>query len=67
MSDELLTVEQTAERLQLSVPTVRRMLREGKLPGRKLGPRQWRVPALAIKNFIDEAMRLEPGAAKGEK
>ena len=56
MNDELLTVEQTAERLQLSVPTVRRMLREGKLPGRKLGPRQWRVPTAAIRQFIDAAM-----------
>jgi excisionase family DNA binding protein len=54
--DDLLTVEQAAEKLQLSIPTVRRMLREGKLPGRKLGPRQWRVPLAAIKQFIEAAM-----------
>jgi excisionase family DNA binding protein len=66
MSDELLTVEQAAEKLQLSIPTIRRMLRDGKLLGRKLGPRQWRVPALAIRQFVDAAMTEKPVEPKGE-
>lgn len=38
----ILTVEQTAEKLQMSPKTTREMLRLGKLPGRKIG-RAWRV------------------------
>ena len=71
MSDELLTVDQAADRLQMSVATVRRMLRDGKLPGRKLGPRQWRIPVLAITQFVDAAMRLgikdHPVQKRGKK
>ena len=39
----LLTVNQAAEALQLDPSTVRRFLREGVLPGVKVGAR-WRVP-----------------------
>lgn len=38
----VLTVEQVAEMLQLNPQVVRQYLREGKLPGRKIG-RHWRV------------------------
>ena len=43
----LLTVEQAAERLQLTPYTVRRHLNEGRLRGIKKG-HQWRVPESAI-------------------
>jgi len=53
MSDELLTVDQAAERLQMHPDTVRRLLREGQLPGRKIGARQWRVSASALKAYVE--------------
>jgi excisionase family DNA binding protein len=53
MTDELLTVEQAAERLQMHPDTVRRLLREGQLPGRKFGPRQWRISAAALRAYIE--------------
>ncbi len=53
MTDELLTVEQAAERLQMHPDTVRRLLREGQLPGRKIGPRRWRISAAALQKYIE--------------
>ena len=53
MADELLTVDQASERLQLHPDTVRRLLREGQLPGRKIGARQWRIPEGKLKAFLD--------------
>jgi len=53
MSDELLTVEQAAKKLQMHVATVRRMLRNGQLSGLKLGAKEWRVPDRAIQDLID--------------
>ena len=38
----ILTVEQAAEKLQMSAKVVRQYLRLGKLPGRKIG-KAWRV------------------------
>lgn len=42
LMEKLLTVKEVADRLQLSVETVKKMLRSGEIPGRKYG-RQWRV------------------------
>jgi excisionase family DNA binding protein len=53
MGDELLTVEQAAGRLQMHPDTVRRLLREGQLPGRKIGARQWRVSSDSLKAFVE--------------
>ena len=55
MTDELLTVEQAAERLQMHVDTVRRLLREGRLPGRKVGVRTWRISAAALQKYMEGA------------
>src|SRR3954465_2728250 len=50
---EYLTVEQVAERLQVSAWTVRRWLREGQIEGSHLGDRAgWRVSEGAIKQFL---------------
>lgn len=51
-----LTAAQAAERLQLREDTVLRWLREGKLPGAKLG-RIWRIRPEALDRFIQEAER----------
>jgi excisionase family DNA binding protein len=53
VEDELLTVEEAAGRLKMHPVTVRRLLREGNLPGRKVGARQWRVSAAALREFIE--------------
>jgi excisionase family DNA binding protein len=56
MTDEqLLTPEQVADRLQLSVYTILEYLRQGKLTGVKVG-KQWRVPARAVEVFLGDPM-----------
>jgi excisionase family DNA binding protein len=55
--DELLTVEQAAGRLQMHPVTVRRLLRDGQLPGRKIGARQWRVSADALKAYMEAGQK----------
>jgi excisionase family DNA binding protein len=54
MNGELLTAEQAAEQLQLHADTVRRLLREGEIPGRKVGKRQWRISAAVLKEYIEK-------------
>lgn len=53
MDEGLLTVEQAAEHLQMHPDTVRRLLREGSLPGVKLGKRQWRISAAALRKHME--------------
>jgi excisionase family DNA binding protein len=48
----LLPLEQVADALAVSVCTVRRMLKGGRLPGRKVGG-QWRVPLSAIEALAE--------------
>jgi excisionase family DNA binding protein len=60
--DELLTVEQAAEKLQLHPDTIRRLLRSKQIPGVKLGPRQWRVPIKAIDQYVQRALGQSTGA-----
>jgi len=50
--EQLLTPEQVAEKLQLSLITVKRWLTAGKLPGYKVG-RQWRVSEEQLQQFIE--------------
>jgi len=51
-----LTVEQVAEYLQLSPYTVREWIRQGKLPGRKIG-RVYRVVDTELREFIAGSFR----------
>lgn len=64
--EDLLTIEQTAEYLQVSVSTVRRMVRDGRLRSVSLG-RLRRVPKPALEEFIaqggDEGPRDSAGDA----
>jgi excisionase family DNA binding protein len=62
VEDELLTVEEAAARLKMHPVTVRRLLRDGQLPGRKVGTRQWRVSAAALKAYVEGGER--PAASK---
>lgn len=59
---ELLTVAEVAERLGRSIEQVRRYLREGKLPGRRIG-QQWFVEARALEGESETADRVGEAAA----
>jgi len=50
----LLTVEQAADYLKMSPYVVRRWLREGKLPGFKVG-HDWRIDEADLAALIEEA------------
>ena len=51
---ELLTVPETARRLRVTEETVRRMLRDGRIRGVRLGGTKsgWRVVAASVDQFI---------------
>jgi excisionase family DNA binding protein len=53
MDKAFLTAEQAAEQLQMHPRTVRRMLADGRLPGTKIGTKEWRVSAQALRDFIE--------------
>ena len=59
LMEMLLTVEQAAQRLQLTPFTIREHLKSGKLRGIKRG-RVWRVPESAL---MEEAKNAEPSQA----
>ena len=53
MTNAYLTAEQAAEQLQMHPRTIRRMLADGRIPGAKIGTKEWRVSASALKEFIE--------------
>ncbi len=60
---DLLTIEETAAKLRVNLDTVRRLLRQEKLPGVKIGA-QWRVSAAALQAFIEGAQSPAAPMAK---
>jgi excisionase family DNA binding protein len=52
-SDEMVSIEETAERLDLSVATVRRRVKAGDLPSKRIG-HQYRIPGSALRPISDE-------------
>lgn len=52
MTDKLMTPEEVAEKLNVTVNTVREWLRSGELTGVKLG-RIWRVRAEDLKAWVE--------------
>ncbi len=52
MKNELLTPEEAAQYLKLDIETVRRMLREGRLLGAKIGD-SWRIRRIDIDKFFE--------------
>ena len=62
-NNNLLTPEEVAERLNVSRITVMRWLRQGKIAGRKLGGKIWRVHPDDLQTFINTsaADRSEDG------
>ena len=61
--DEVLTPKDAARILRLNLETVRRLLREGLLPGRKVGLRQWRIRRVDL----DEYLRGVPSSDRSER
>ena len=55
MNDELLTVEQVADRLNASHSAIRKWLANGDLVGIKLAGTRWRIPETALREFLDHA------------
>jgi excisionase family DNA binding protein len=53
MSD-LMTVEQVAEYLQVSTKWVYTEVKEGTLPGMKLGDRMWRFKKSALEAWLEQ-------------
>lgn len=51
--EKLMTPEEVADALQMHVETVKRLLREGKLPGFKVSG-QWRVSPSELKVYLEE-------------
>jgi excisionase family DNA binding protein len=64
MSEELLTIEQVAEKLQLHPDTIRRYIRERKLPGVRISATVVRVKQSDLDKFIEERSTTPPD--KGE-
>jgi excisionase family DNA binding protein len=53
VEDEALSVDEAAVWLKVDAGTVRRLLRDGRLPGRKIDARQWRISADALKAYVE--------------
>lgn len=64
MDNEILTVDQAAELLQMHPYTVRKLLRDGRIPGRKLGPKEWRVSKAELVAFISAGEPAKPEPKK---
>ena len=61
MSDELFTVAQAADYLQVCEKTVRRLINSNKLTASKIGNRTWRIR----KNDIDAYLSFNTNNKKG--
>jgi excisionase family DNA binding protein len=67
MADEVLTIDEAAIFLKMASKTVRKMLKEGTLPGRQVG-RQWRITKRSLLDYIDGGeMRADEEGGTGEK
>jgi excisionase family DNA binding protein len=62
MESEYLTAEQAADKLQMHPRTIRRLLKDGQLPGVKIGARQWRISAKTLQEWVEGSgkPRTEP-------
>lgn len=57
---DLMTIQQVADYLQVSISTVRRMLDDGRLPSVKLG-RARRIPKEAVAELVRKGLEQWPG------
>jgi excisionase family DNA binding protein len=67
MQDQLKTVQQVAERLQVHQETVRKWLRDGELVGINLGGKSgWRIREREIEAFLERREEQSKSLAEGE-
>lgn len=52
MIGELMTVEEVASRLRMNPQTVRRWIRRGLLPARKVGAKEWRIASADLERMV---------------
>lgn len=50
---QIYTTAQAAEVLQINIQTLRKWIREGKLPASRLGTQEYRITGEDIKSFLD--------------
>ena len=60
---EILTMEQAAEMLQVSVRTLQRMVKDGRMPGRQVGS-QWRFDRDQLRQWVRGEVEAEPQPAE---
>ena len=58
--EEFLTAKEVAKKLRLSVETVKKMLRDGELPGRKVG-RKWLTSQSELAQHMEEQRKKQQG------
>jgi excisionase family DNA binding protein len=58
MDEELLTIAKTAEYLQFSIKTVRRLISNNKIRASKLSNRSWRIRKYDVDAYIMENSNL---------
>ena len=66
MNTELLTIAQTADYLQLSEKTVRRLINDGSLQASKLANRSWRIRACDIDRYVSSTSNSKSKSKKME-
>jgi len=59
VSDELLTLAQVAEITQFHVETIRRFVRQKKLPAIKISSREYRVKRSALDKWLENRKTME--------
>ncbi len=55
--EEMLAVKEVADKLQLSIETVKKMLRSGELPGHKVG-RKWLIAPSELMQHLEQQREL---------
>lgn len=58
MDNEIFTVAQTAEYLQLSIKTIRRLISDNRIRASKLSNRSWRIRKSDVDAYIQENSNL---------
>lgn len=58
MDREIFTVAQTAEYLQLSIKTIRRLISDNKIRASKVSNRSWRIKKSDLDAYIQENSNL---------
>lgn len=61
---QLLTPEEAADRLQVSLSTVKRWLRNGQLEGLKPGGKVWRIEEKTLEQFIAASSKYTNSCSK---